>query len=227
MICGNDVGIENLPRIAASLNYDAAMRRISLVLFDMHDVLCRYDRDFRIAELAALSRRPESEIYNKIWASGFEAESDSGGLDACAYLAGFGERLGYPITLQEWLDNRKAATTPMPETLAIMAELRCDTAVLTNNHTLVRDHLADLFPELFALCGAKSYVSAQFGAAKPDPAVYRKCVAAAGATPAETLFIDDSAANVDGAIKAGLAGHVFTGAAALRAALAGYGLITP
>jgi putative hydrolase of the HAD superfamily len=203
------------------------MRRISLVLFDMHDVLCRYDRDARIASLAALSGRAPDDIYQNIWASGFETQSDSGGLDAATYLAGFGARLGYPITLQEWLDNRKAATTPMPEILAIMAELRCETAVLTNNHTLVRDHLDDLFPELFALCGAKSYVSAQFGAAKPDPEVYLKCVAAAGATPAETLFIDDSESNVAGAEAAGLTGHIFTGAAALRAVLATYGLLTP
>jgi putative hydrolase of the HAD superfamily len=203
------------------------MRHISLVLFDMHDVLCRYDRDLRIANLAALSGTPAAEIYEKIWASGFETEGDSGRLDADAYLAGFGERLGYPITLQQWLANRRSATTPMPEILAIMAELRCDIAVLTNNHTLVRDHLDYLFPEVAALCGEKSYVSAQFGAAKPAPEVYLKCVAAAGAGPAETLFIDDSKANVAGALAAGLAGHVFTGEAALRAELQHYGLLTP
>lgn len=203
------------------------MRRISLVLFDMHDVLCRYDRDVRIANLAALSGRLAREIFENIWASGFETEADSGRLDAAAYLAGFGARLGYPITLRQWLDNRKSSTTPMPETLAIMAELRCKIAVLTNNHTLVRDHLDELFPEVFALCGEQSYVSAQFGAAKPAPEVYLKCVAAAGATPAETLFIDDSKSNVAGAESAGLAGHVFTTAAALRAELGRYGLLTP
>jgi putative hydrolase of the HAD superfamily len=201
------------------------MRQISLVLFDMHDVLCRYDRDFRIANLAALSGQPATEIYQKIWASGFETEGDSGRLDAAAYLGGFGERLNYPITLQQWLENRKAATTRMPETLAIMAELRCQIAVLTNNHTLVRDHLSYLFPEVFALCGDKSYVSAQFGAAKPAPEVYLKCVAAAGATPAETLFIDDSKANIAGAASAGLATHLFTTAPALRAELASHGLL--
>jgi HAD superfamily hydrolase (TIGR01509 family) len=97
--------------------------------------------------------------------------------------------------------------------------------VLTNNHNLVREHLDVLFPELFALCGEDSYVSAQFGAAKPDPAVYLRCVAAAGGAPQETLFIDDSQANVDGALAAGLAGYVFTDAAALRTALRSYGLV--
>ncbi|WP_425602572.1 hypothetical protein [Luteibacter flocculans] len=36
-----------------------------------------------------------------------------------------------------------------------------------------------------------------------------------GFTPAESLFVDDLAANVAGAREAGLHGHVFTGSAAL------------
>jgi len=203
------------------------MPKVSLALFDMHDVLCRYDRAKRLDDLARISGKPADEIYKAIWGSGFEGEADAGKLDADAYLAGFGKRLGYPITLREWLDNRKLATVPMLEILAIMAAVkqRAKVAVLTNNHTLVREHLDFLFPELFTLCGDQSYVSAQFGAAKPDPQVYLRCVAATGGTPAETLFIDDSKANVDGALAAGLQGHVFTDAASLQACLRGLGLL--
>ncbi len=197
------------------------MQKISLVLFDMHDVLCRYDRDGRIADLAKLSGTPAKQIQAAIWDSGFETRADSGEMDAAAYLRGFGERLGYPITLEQWLANRKLAMTPMPEVIALMGAVktRADVAVLTNNHTLVAEHLAMLFPEVDAICGDKSYVSAQFGAAKPDPEVYRRCVAAAGAAPATTLFVDDSAANIEGAATAGLAVHRFTDAPALAAAL--------
>ena len=203
------------------------MQKIALVLFDMHDVLCRYDRDRRIADLARRSGKPAHEIFAAIWGSGFEAASDAGELDAAAYLAGFGARLGYGITREEWLANRKLSMTPMPEVIALMAAVRrqAEVALLTNNHTLVRDHLPMLFPEVYALCGDKSYVSAQFGAAKPNPQVYRSCVAAAGAGPAQTLFIDDAQANVDGALAAGLRAIRFTDAAALRQALAEAGLL--
>ncbi len=202
------------------------MPKISLVLFDMHDVLCRYDMRKRLAGLFRLSGRPPGEIHAAIWESGFEGEADAGRLDAPAYLNGFGQRLGYPITLDEWLKNRKRAITPMPEVLGIMAALRgkARVAVLTNNHTLVREHLRFLFPELAALCGEQFYVSAQFGAVKPGAQVYQRCIAAAGASPDETLFIDDSKKNVEGAVAAGLHGHVFTDAVALRAALAAFGL---
>ena len=203
------------------------MPKIALVLFDMHDVLCRYDLQKRLAGLARLSGRTPREIHAAIWESGFESEADAGRLDAQAYLEGFGQRLGYPITLDEWLKNRKRAITPIPEVLGIMAALRGkpEIAVLTNNHTLVRTHLPFLFPELEVLCGEKFYVSAQFGAVKPDAQAYLRCVAAAGAAPDETLFIDDSRKNVEGALAAGLQGHVFTGAGALRAALAGHGVL--
>jgi putative hydrolase of the HAD superfamily len=203
------------------------MQKISLVLFDMHDVLCRYDRAARIDDLARLSGKPGDEIYAAIWGSGFEGEADAGRLDTAAYLSGFGKRLGYKITLDEWLANRRMATTPMPDVLEILQQVnaKAKVAVLTNNHILVREHLNFLFPELHALCGDESYVSAQFGAAKPDPLVYLRCVAAAGARPEETLFIDDSKANVAGAVKAGLAGHVFTDAAALTQCLQAYAVI--
>lgn len=202
------------------------MQKISLVLFDMHDVLCRFDQAKRLEDLARISGKSTDEIFAAIWGAGFEAEADAGKLDSVAYLKGFGERLGYPITLDEWVANRKLTMVPMPEVLAIMAELksRVKVAVLTNNHTLVREHLNVLFPELFALCGDDAYVSAQFGVAKPNPEVYLRCVAAAGGRPEEALFIDDSKANVDGAIAAGLAGYLFTDAAALRVALRDFGL---
>ncbi len=199
--------------------------KTSLVIFDMHDVLCRYDRERRLADLAQLSGQTAAAIDRSIWQSGFETLSDAGQLDAAAYLAGFGARLGYPITLRQWLDNRKLAMTPMPEVLALLAELRVTVAVLTNNHVLVREHLGWLFPELLALCGRQFYVSAQFGAAKPDPAVYRACVAAAGAAPSETLFVDDSAANVQGALAAGLQAYRFTDAPALAATLRDRGVL--
>jgi putative hydrolase of the HAD superfamily len=201
------------------------MQKISLVLFDMHDVLCRYDRDRRLLDLEALSGKPAAEIDAAIWGSGFETQADSGQLDTDAYLSGFGARLGYPITLGEWLANRKASITPMPEVLALLDQVTVKTAVLTNNHFLVREHLEFLFPELYALCGENSYVSAQFGAAKPDPAVYLACAAAMGVAPANTLFIDDSVKNVDGAVRAGMAGQVFTGADNLAAALRQYGVL--
>jgi putative hydrolase of the HAD superfamily len=114
-----------------------------------------------------------------------------------------------------------AAITPMPEALALMPRIRTDIecAVLTNNNLLVRRHFSTLYPEVAARVGKRAYVSAEFGARKPDPEAYRHCVARLGVEPAAALFIDDSQDNVTGARAAGLAGHHVTSTDDLTGAL--------
>jgi 2-haloacid dehalogenase len=68
-------------------------------------------------------------------------------------------------------------------------------------------------------------VSGREGLLKPDPAIYRLCLARNGLDPARALFIDDSPANVAGAAAVGLEAIRFTGPEDLRAELARRGLI--
>ena len=60
---------------------------------------------------------------------------------------------------------------------------------------------------------------------KPDRAIYDLALHRFGVGPATCLFVDDSAANVEGAAAAGIAGHVFDGAEGLRAKLVQLGLL--
>ena len=68
-------------------------------------------------------------------------------------------------------------------------------------------------------------VSSHEGLIKPDPRIFSLLVARYDLTPARTLFIDDSERNVRAARDLGLRAVHFTGPEALRAALAGYGLV--
>ncbi len=60
---------------------------------------------------------------------------------------------------------------------------------------------------------------------KPDPAIYRLLLDRYAIDPQRAVFIDDVAANAEGASRLGIHGIHFTGAAALRAELAGLGLL--
>lgn len=60
---------------------------------------------------------------------------------------------------------------------------------------------------------------------KPDPAIYRLLLDRNGLEAASCLFIDDSEKNVRGAEAVGMKGHHFTSPEALRADLAGMGLL--
>ena len=52
-------------------------------------------------------------------------------------------------------------------------------------------------------------ISAREGLVKPDPAIYKTLTDRYGLDPARTLFIDDAAANIEGAIHAGWQGFWF------------------
>jgi putative hydrolase of the HAD superfamily len=98
-------------------------------------------------------------------------------------------------------------------------------AVLTNNCRLVTDHIGYLNPPVARLFGPHVYPSAAFGAAKPAAQAYLGCVRQLGVDANATLFIDDSDANVTGAIDAGLHAYKFTSADALSEELARFNLL--
>jgi glucose-1-phosphatase len=205
----------------------AAVTAISLILFDLNGVLYRYDRDARISYLGSVTKLSPETIMAAVWDSGFEDSGDAGALDAAGYLRGFGACLGYDLAEAEWVAAQQAAVTPITATLALLSRIRSNIrcAVLTNNNLLVQRHFAAFYPEAAALVGNRAHVSAEFGARKPDPEAYRRCLVRLGAEPSATLFIDDSPSNVAGAEQAGLAGYTYIGAAELTAKLDGFGMI--
>ncbi len=203
------------------------MTEVSLILFDLNGVLYRYDRDARIAHLASIAKQSPAAVKAAIWDSGFEDSGDAGALDAEAYLSGFGACIGTALTEAEWVAAQFAALTPIAPTLALLPRLRpaIRCAVLTNNNLLVMRHFSTLYPEVAALVGERAFVSAAFGVRKPHPDVYRRCLTRLGVAPEESLFVDDSSANVAGAREAGLLGHDYTDSDGLAAALRAGGLL--
>jgi HAD superfamily hydrolase (TIGR01509 family) len=200
---------------------------ISTLLFDMNDVLYRYDRSVRVAHIARICREPAAAVAEAIWESGFEDSADSGAMDADAYLAGFGERLGCPLTQDEWAEAVRAAVTPIDETLTLAASVRrqARVAVLTNNNLLVKRAVETVFPELRPIFGSDFFVSAEFRARKPESEAYLRCLARLGVAADATLFVDDSVKNVAGAERAGLRAHLYRSPEGLERVLSAEGLL--
>ncbi|WNL45822.1 HAD-IA family hydrolase [Dyella sp. BiH032] len=196
------------------------------VLFDLDGVLADYDRQARVAHLAALIGVTPDAVHAAIYESGVEEAGDSGVLDAAAYLAALGDHLQRPVPADAWVEARRVATQARPAVIDVASRLqgRVTLGLLTNNGHLMADQLPRIVPELFPLFAGRAYAAARFGAAKPAAAAYLGCLAELGVLPARTLFIDDSAANVDGARAAGLHAHHYQDRAGLRQALIAFGL---
>jgi glucose-1-phosphatase len=191
---------------------------ISMLLFNMNDVLYRYDRSVRVTHIARICREPAAAVAEAIWESGFEESGDSGVMDADAYLACFGERLGCPLTQDGRAEALRAAVMPIEETLRLAASVRrqARVAVLTKNNLLVKRAADTVFPELRPIFGRDFFVSAESHAREPEPQAYLRCLARFGAAADATLSVDDSVKNVAGAERAGLRAHLYRSPKAWR-----------
>lgn len=182
-----------------------------LVIFDMDDVLLRYDVEARRAAMGALAGLSAADVERLVWASGIEDASDLGRLAPDAYLAAISQALGVPFGRPEWLRTRALAMTLDRQVLALAREAgeRVPIALLTNNGHIMKEHFDVLVPELRALFGPAMHVAAEFGDKKPAPAIYKGVASLYGVAPTEAAMIDDKPANIAGAIAAGLRGHRF------------------
>ena len=199
---------------------------VGLVIFDVDNVLVRYDRSRRVAVLAERLGRTADEVTAAVFGSGIEDAADAGELGPDEYLQAIGERLGTPVPRDVWVEARVAATVADPAMVALVADVaaRTTVALLTNNGRLHREEFARIAPEVAAIPGVRLFASGDLRRAKPDPEVYRTVAAHHGVAPADALFVDDSPDYVEGACRAGLRAHHYTDRDGLVAFLAAEGL---
>ncbi len=202
--------------------------RPEAVIFDMDDVLCRYDLGRRLRALARITGKMPRDIRAAIWDSGFEDAADSGGYPGPAeYLREFGRRIGHDITEAEWVEARRESMTPWPGMLALAKKIgeQARIAIFSNNGPMTKATLHELFPEVTAIFG-EHYHSFEFGAKKPDPVSYTRLLERMGLQPQRCWFIDDKRSNVTGARLAGLGAHHFRSEAQLVPDLEALGFST-
>lgn len=200
---------------------------VRLVVFDMDDVLCAYDFPHRLTLLASMTGLTPSFIEEVIWTSGYDEACDEGRFTADDYLVGFAQRLGVPLSRQQWIKARKLAMTPDPVMLGLARAVsqKTNVAMLTNNGPLLKEALPQIIPEITTIFGERAFFSSDFGAAKPDPVVFQRLLDHLGFRPDETLFIDDQEGYIAGAKTAGLRTHHFQGVAGLREELSSLGFL--
>lgn len=193
----------------------------AVVLFDLDGVLAHYDHAPRLQLLAQRSGASVEAVSQALFESGLERDADLGLYDAQGQVEEFARRLGLAVSLDDCIAARRVATRAADDVLALAKRVarRAQVAILTNNNLLLRDHLAAICPPLFPLFAGRVFCSAQFKLAKPDPAIFQRCLAALGATPGQALFIDDKRENADGARRAGLRAHYYRDLPTLLAAL--------
>jgi HAD superfamily hydrolase (TIGR01509 family) len=106
--------------------------------------------------------------------------------------------------------------------LGALIEAGIPTAILSNMTRDTWELLAPRFGHVAHLA-----LSFELGAAKPEPAIYLRCLESLGVEPGEAIFVDDRRENVEAGRALGIEAMLFEGEDALSAELGRLGLDWP
>ncbi len=202
------------------------MPPLSIAVFDVGNVLIRWEPRLLFGKIFADPARRDwflAEICTEAW----NREMDRGR----PFADGIAERVArHP----EWADEIRAFDERWHEmvpgtiegSVALLGALRArgvPTYAVTN---FSAEKWAECLARFAFLAGFRDVVvSAHERLLKPDPAIFRVLVERNGLDPSTCFFVDDVAANVEGARAAGMSGAVFTTPARLAVDLAARGLL--
>jgi len=185
---------------------------IKNVLFDMGNVLIRFDRKLFLDRLD-VSEADKTMLLREVFANVEWAEMDRGTKTEETALESMCKRLPQRLhdaaeTLTLHWDEPLIPIEGMYELVEELKEKGYGIYLLSN--ASVRQHV--YWPRIPA---SKFFdgtlISADVHAVKPQPEIYRLCLEKYGLNAEESFFVDDVAANIEGALNCGLSGAVFFG----------------
>lgn len=177
---------------------------IKNLLFDLGGVICDIDIDRAIHSFESLGIKNMESLLNRYRQHGIFHDFESGVVDVNEFCSHLRELSGKPYIsdnqiLNAW--NSIIIEFPQPR-LRRLKELkgRYNMYLLSNTNPCHFQYfpsqmgffrMEDLFNALF--------LSFQMGVCKPEKQIYDMVIAQAQIVPEETLFLDDSAANIEAA----------------------------
>jgi 2-haloacid dehalogenase len=123
-----------------------------------------------------------------------------------------------------WHETLPGPVDGAPELMAELAAAGIPLYAITNFSSAKFAETRERFPFL-ATAFRDVVVSGDEGLLKPDPEIYRRCLARNGLAAAGSIFVDDSPKNVEGARAVGIDAIQFTTIPALRHTLTLRGLL--
>lgn len=200
---------------------------IRQIVFDMGQVLIRFDRDLFIRRLG-LEGEDARLLLWEVFLSREWAQMDWGSITDTAAAQSVCTRL--PARLHD--AARQLVTMwdrpilPIDGMFELVRDLKdAGYGIYLLSNASVRQH--EYWPRVpCARFFDGTLISCDVGSIKPERAIYEAFIAKFGLEAEECIFIDDQAANVEGACRCGMQGVVFHGnAAELRRKLTAAGIV--
>ena len=196
------------------------------IVFDMGNVLLRFDREFFLDAVGAQGG-DRKLLLNNVYLSVEWARMDRGSMTEAEAAESMCRHL--PRRLHETahllVDRWDRPILPVPGMEELLGELKkAGYGLYLLSNASFRQH------EYWPRVPGNQYfdgtlISADVKLVKPEAEIYRLLYQAFGLDPQECLFIDDSTQNIEGAERTGMAGIVFHGdCGELRQALQAMGV---
>jgi len=192
------------------------MTEIRHIVFDIGKVLIHYDPDLAFNELIP-DAAERKWFFDNVCTSDWNIEQDRGRTWEEAEALLIAQHPAHEENIRNFRRHwHKMVPNAYEDSVAIMLTLiehGRDVTMLTNFAADTFVEARKLFPFLNVPRGVT--VSGEIGMIKPDRRIYEEHARAFALEPSATLFIDDSAKNVEGAKAAGWQSVLFTGAPTL------------
>lgn len=193
------------------------MRKVPLL--DLGNVVVRVDFSPFLGWLGDKAGRDPSAIAPLLHSSLFY-ELEFGDLRPDAFVRRVSRLYGVDLDAAEFEERFCGIFPGLVDGIEpVLAELTARGPVycLSNTNEMHLRYLRAHFPELAAF--TRIFASHELRKRKPYPAIYQDIAIELGLPAEELVFFDDVAANVEGALRAGLEAHVFRDPAGIAAVM--------
>lgn len=201
------------------------MKSIQAVIFDLGRVLV--DINVRRLEAFFLEQTGAGDApaaLSHIMANPMMTQFNTGQIEPRAFYQNLCADYGLTLTFEEFTFRWCDIFSPIDGMEDILAALsqKVKLGLLSNTDPLHWGYVKSHYPMMRYF--PSPTLSFQVGVVKPHPAIYAEAAKRAGVTPAECLFVDDLADNIEGARAAGMAAIQFQGVAQFYGELTKAGL---
>ena len=182
------------------------LTRPKALLFDLGSVLIDVDFDRSLRAWQPVSRLSLQQLRASFTVDAHYERHERGEIGAAEYFDHLARLLQLDAPHDRILAGWNAVFAgEIADTVALVHAVRSQVPchVFSNTNATHQAAYSALYPDLFDGFG-QVFTSHEIGRRKPERRAFEHIVTTLGVAPAEILFFDDLAANVEGAIAAGL-----------------------
>lgn len=179
------------------------MKQIKNIVFDFGGVIISFDCDQAVKAFQQIGVKEADSLLGKYHQQGIFQEVENGNMDAETFRRELSKICGKELTYKEVENGWKGFITEVPQyKLDYLNELRKKYKVYilsnTNPYVMGWARSSELTPAGKPLDAYvdKIYTSYEARSTKPDRGIFDYMIQDSGLNPAETIFVDDGAANI-------------------------------